>query len=103
MGADVRYRFEFPRGLRIWTRAHILVAEPDRELRWAAHFLSPRVFNGEHYFIISPHSPSGFTFHHGEIFSGATLPVALPFLQRLGPGIYRSLNVAFKARVESLR
>jgi len=98
----IKYRFEFPRGIRIWTDAQILRAQPERELRWAAHFLSPRLFNGEHYFIISPISTSSFMFHHGEIFSGSLLPVALPVLQRLGPNIYRDLNDAFKARVERL-
>jgi hypothetical protein len=100
--ALLKYRFEFPRGIRIWADAKVLRAEPDRELRWAAHFLSAGVFNGEHYFVIDPTSESRFVFHHGEIFSGALLGVALPVLQRLGPNIYRSLNAAFKARVESL-
>ena len=100
----MRYRFQFPaHGPRIWTNAVILQADPDRELRWAAHFLSPRVFNGDHHCIISPSSDASFTFHHGEVFTGTTLPVMLPILKRLGPRVYESLNVAFKARVESLR
>ena len=101
--ATIDYRFEFPRGVRVRTKARILRAEPERELRWTAHFVSSSLFNGEHYFVIKPTSGSSFVFHHGEIFSGGLLPVALPVLQRSGPPIYRGLTAAFKARVEQLR
>jgi len=101
-GATIDYRFEFPRGVRLRAKAKILRARPERELRWAAHFVSSSLFNGEHYFVIDPTSETSFVFHHGEVFSGALLPVALPMLQRSGPPIYRALTTAFKARVEGL-
>lgn len=47
----IKYRFEFPRGIRIWA-TDILRFEPVKELRWAAHFPTPGMFNGEHYFVI---------------------------------------------------
>ena len=100
--ATFRYRFEFPRGVRARAQARILRAEPEAELRWQASLISPAIFNGEHYFLLRPTSPSEFVFHHGEIFSGALLPPALPVLQRAGPPIYRELNVRFKERVERL-
>jgi len=103
-GASIRYRFEFPRGIRIWTAAQILRFEQERELRWAAHFLSPALFNGDHYFVIEPAtSPgTGVMFYHGEIFTGLLLPLAWPILRIYGLRIYQSLNLALKQRVESL-
>jgi hypothetical protein len=98
--AAISYRFEFPRHVRIWTRARVLRATPERELRWSAHFLSRRVFNGEHYFQIVPTSESGVVFRHGEIFTGLLLPLAWPILRISGPRIYRGLNEALKQRAE---
>ena len=103
-GATVPYRFEFPRGgLRIWARAKILKFEPEKELRWAAHFLTPRVFNGEHYFAITSTSGSSSVFRHGEIFSGLTVPLVWPILRAKGPDAYESLNKALKQRAETSR
>jgi hypothetical protein len=102
-GATVPYRFEFPRGLRVWAHAKILQFEPEKELRWTAHFLTPSVFNGEHYFTITPTSGSNSVFRHGEIFSGLTLPIVWPILRAYGPEIYESLNKALKQRAEMSR
>ncbi|MGA7341369.1 MAG: SRPBCC domain-containing protein [Terracidiphilus sp.] len=101
-GANIHYRFQFPRGIRIWTPANILTFDPDRELQWAAHFLSPAIFNGAHHFIIEPIDGTRIRFHHGEIFTGVFLPLLLPLLRKDGQQIYQSLNVALKQRVESL-
>jgi hypothetical protein len=101
-GAKIDYRFEFPRGIRIWTPAEILTFEPGKELRWAAHFLSPKLFNGDHHFVIEPVNGTRSRFHHGEIFTGLLLPVILPLLRKDGPQIYQALNVALKQRVEAL-
>lgn len=98
-GATVQYRFEFPRGIRLWAKAKILKFAPEMELRWAAHFLSPSVFNGEHYFAITP-AGSTCVFHHGEIFTGLVLPVVWPVVRTYGPEIYGSLNTALKQRAE---
>jgi hypothetical protein len=100
--ATIRYRFEFPPGIRIWTTAEVLRFEQDRELRWAAHFLTPRMFNGEHYFVIEPMSGTKVTFYHGEIFSGLLLPVVRPILQKHAQRTYQALNTALRQRVEAL-
>lgn len=99
-GATITYRFEFPPGIRIWTAAAILRFDQEKELRWAAHFLTPAIFNGEHYFVIAPMTGGGVIFRHGEIFSGLLLPVVWPILQKYGPRIYEALNSALKQRVQ---
>jgi hypothetical protein len=102
LGASVRYRFQFPRGVRIWAAADVLRFEPDKELRWAAHFVTAGIFNGEHYFVIEPADGAGVVFHHGEIFTGVTLPAVQPVLRKYGQQVYQGLNVALKQRVEAL-
>ena len=99
-GAAVRYRFEFPRGVRIWAVAHILAFEPDRELVWTSHALSDVIFRGDHHFRIEP-VETGSLFRHGEHFSGALVPLAAPILRLQGPDIYAALNRALKQRVEA--
>jgi hypothetical protein len=101
-GAKIRYRFEFPRGIRIWTAANILKFQQDTELQWAAHFLSPSVFNGSHYFTLAPTAGNGTLFRHGEVFTGVLLPIALPLLRKDGQQIYESLNEALQQRVMAL-
>ena len=97
----MRYRFKFL-ALRAWATAAVLRAEPDLELRWAAHFLSPRLFNGEHYFVISAQSASAVVLHHGEVFTGVTVPLVWPLLRRKGPAVYAGLNEALRTRVEAV-
>ena len=85
---------------RLWANARILRFAPEQELRWTAHFLSPSVFNGEHYFAIAQPSGSQCLFQHGEIFTGVTLPIAWPIIRAYGQQIYGSLNEALKRRAE---
>jgi hypothetical protein len=98
--AVIRYRFRFLQ-LRVWANAEVLELQAERELRWAASFLTPSIFRGEHYFLIRPVSETDTVFRHGEIFSGLTLPLVWPVLQKYGPAIYQSLNRALKQRAEA--
>lgn len=99
--AKIHYRFEMPRGIRIRTPAVVARFEPERELRFSAHFLSPGVFKGEHYFIIEPVNGAGVIFHHGEFISGLLFPVVQLILQKNGPPIFQSLNSGLKQRAEA--
>jgi hypothetical protein len=100
LGAAVHYRFEFPRGFRIWAVAHILAFEPGRELVWTSHAFSDTIFRGDHHFRLEP-IKEGSVFHHGEHFTGVLVPLATPILRLNGPKIYGSLNQALKRRVEA--
>jgi hypothetical protein len=99
LGAAARYRFEFPRGLRIWAVARILMFDPARELLWTAHALSDTLLRGDHHFRIEPIN-GGSRFCHGEHFTGALLPLVAPILKLHGPEVYSSLNQALKRRAE---
>jgi hypothetical protein len=102
-GATVRFRFQFIPGLPVWTEATILRVQPGRELRWAAHVLTPRLFNGERRIELTPIGESKTLFNHVEVFTGLVVvaPVIQPLL-RLGwmSVPYRAMNSALKKRVE---
>lgn len=70
--------------------------EPARELRWRGRLLLPKIFDGEHYFILQARG-AGTLLTHGERFSG----VLLWFIdaQRFRADFER-MNAALKARVE---
>jgi len=98
--ATIRYRFQMPRGIRIWTPATVLRFEPERELRFSANFLTPALFRGDHYFAIESAGTNGVIFHHGEIVSGLLFPAVQLILQNLGLPMFQALNGALKHRTE---
>jgi hypothetical protein len=99
-GDLIRFCFELPRGFRMKATATVLKVAPARELRWAGHFLCPRLFRAEHYFVIEPIGESRIRFLHGEIFSGLLLPLAWLILRTGGPPVYEQMNVDLKRQTE---
>jgi len=75
----------------------VRVVDPNRELRWAGHMWVPRLFDVEHYFLLSSGGEGGTRFTQGENFCG----VALWFLDvnEVAPG-FNAMNAALKKRVE---
>lgn len=90
-----------PPGARGMTfRPTVLIAEPNRELRWLGHLLIPGLFDGEHIFTIEPLGTQRVRFVQREIFTGWLLPF---FARKLGTDTRRGfeeMNQALKARVE---
>ena len=75
----------------------ILVAEPDRELRWIGRVLMPGIFDGEHYFQL--HDEGGQTrLVHGEKFRGIGLLFISTDKFRTN---FEAMNVALKERAEA--
>jgi hypothetical protein len=79
-------------------RPRVLVADPHRELRWLGRLPLPRLFDGEHYFLLEPQD-TGTRLIHGESFRGLLLWVMNP--EQFRPS-FRAMNQALKARVETL-
>lgn len=77
-------------------RPTVLKVAPEKELRWLGRFLLPRIFDGEHYFLLEEHN-SGTRLVHGESFRG----VLLWFMdvERFRAD-FEAMNAALKARVE---
>jgi hypothetical protein len=79
----------------------VLAAEPDRQLRWLGHFLVPGLFDGEHYFELTPHGEGRTTFVHGERFSGLLVFMAKSALEGGTRAGFVAMNKALKARAEA--
>jgi hypothetical protein len=98
-GSHIRFRVDL-RGLRAWAKATVLTMREERELRWTGHVLFDWLFRAEHYHLVEPRAGTGVSFRHGEIFSGALMPLAWLLLRRGGPSVYEAVNTALKRRAE---
>ncbi|NNE36580.1 MAG: SRPBCC domain-containing protein [Rhodothermales bacterium] len=78
----------------------VLVAEPNRELRWLGRLGLPRVIDGEHIYRIVATSDSTVTFEHNEDFTGFLVPLLRSKLdEETVPG-FESMNRALKETAE---
>jgi hypothetical protein len=79
----------------------VLVAEPNRELRWLGHLLLPGIFDGEHSFVVEPLGEGHVRFIQRERFKG----LLVPFLSKMLDGDisrgFNEMNRALKLRAES--
>lgn len=84
-------------GSEMTFRPTVLKVEPERELRWLGRLFVPRLFDGEHYFLLEVHD-AGTRLVHGERFHG----IGLWFIDvdRFRSD-FEAMNAALKARVES--
>jgi hypothetical protein len=96
VGERIENSMEATPGKPVTFRPRILVADENRELRWLGSLFVPRIFDGEHYFILEAHA-RGTRVVHGEKFRG----VALWFMDvdRFADN-FSSMNEALKVRVE---
>lgn len=97
-GERVRLTMGKPSGGEITFHPRVLVARPGRELRWLGRLGLPRLFDGEHYFLLSPEG-RGTRLVQGERFCGLLLWVM--DVQRFRADFERA-NEALKARAEAL-
>jgi hypothetical protein len=77
----------------------VLTANPDRELRWLGHLLFPGIFDGEHYFLITPVGESGSRLTQGEKFAGFLVGLFGSTLAATETG-FHAMNAALKKTAE---
>ena len=74
-GAPIEFVNRGQNGRTMTFRPRVLKAEAGRELRWLGQVGVPRLFDGEHYFVLTP-LPGGRTrLQHGEHFRGVLVPL----------------------------
>jgi hypothetical protein len=89
-----------PGGKAMTFRPTVLVAEANTELRWLGRLLFPSLFDGEHYFLLSPLAPDQTHLIHGERFSGILVPLLKSQLESGTRAGFMAMNQALKARAE---
>ncbi len=103
VGARLQVYIQPSGGKGMSFRPTVLVADPNRELRWLGHLWLPGLFDGEHSFSIEPLDERRVRFVQRERFKG----LLLPFLSKMLDGDTRrgfeEMNRALKLRAESAR
>jgi hypothetical protein len=82
-------------------RPTVLVADPNRELRWLGHLWVPGLFDGEHSFAIESLGEKRVRFIQREQFSGLLVPLLWQQLDRDVRRGFEEMNQALKLRSES--
>lgn len=96
-GSGISVTLELP-GERLMTiKPRVLAVEPSRELRWKGKLLIPGIFDGEHYFQLSPEN-GGTCFTHCEIFGG--ILIGILDMNKVKQA-FEAMNEALKKRVEA--
>lgn len=99
-GERLEVRIEPPGGRAMTFKPTVLVAEPNRELRWLGRFLVPRLFDGEHVLRVEPLDGGvGSRFIQSEEFRGILVPFFGGELDKTEEG-FRQMNAALKQRAE---
>jgi len=96
-GATLENTMEPHKGKQMTFRPKVVAADENREFRWLGRFLLPRLFDGEHYFLLEPHE-GGTRLVHGERFSGVGLWFIDPEQFR---GNFEAMNAALKKQAEA--
>lgn len=94
-GCRLRIDIAPPGGKGMTFRPRVLVAEPPREFGWLGRFWLPRLFDGEHRFVLTPRSPDSCEFTQSETFRGVLVPFAR--------GLLGGTEAGFQAMNEALR
>jgi hypothetical protein len=96
VGETLRNTLELPGQKPMIFKPKILKVEAAKELRWLGRLLMPGLFDGEHYFLMTPDG-EGTLFVHGEIFRGLLIGM-LDFKKT--ETAFGALNEGLKQKVE---
>ncbi len=78
----------------------VLVNEKEKEFRWIGHLFVKGLFDGEHYFHLSPINANSTKFIHGEHFSGVLVYLILKLIKENTIKGFKAMNEALKKKVE---
>ena len=98
-GARLSVTIHPPGKSAITLRPTLLVAQPERELRWIGHFIVSGIFDGEHYFLLDPLGADRTRLTHGERFSGLLVGFLSATLDATETG-FNDMNAALKRQAE---
>jgi hypothetical protein len=102
-GARLKATIQLQGGKSITFRPRVLVAAPNKELRWRGRFILPGLFDGEHFFQLESVSENQTIFTQGEKFSGLLVPLLKSILDQGTKSSFISLNESLKTRAEKMQ
>ena len=98
VGETLSLRMALPGRSPMTIAPRLLVVEPGRELRWKGRLLVPGLFDGEHWFALTPIAGGRTRLDHSERFSGVLLPIARPMVYEGTVQAFHALNTALAER-----
>ena len=101
VGARLQVYIEPSGGKGMLFSPTILVAEPNRELRWLGHLWLPGIFDGEHSFVIESQGEEHVRFIQRERFKGLLVPLLSKMLDGEISRGFNEMNRALKLRAEA--
>jgi hypothetical protein len=99
-GERLTIRMQPAGGRAVTFRPTVLEATPGRRLRWVGRVLLPRVFDGEHDFIIEPIGEGRVRLVQQEEFRGLLTPFLARSLDRRTLPAFEQMNRSLKTRAE---
>ena len=81
-------------------RPRVLVADPNRELRWLGSLGIRGLFDGGHYFVLTPQADGSTLLEQGEQFLGILVPLFRSKLESDTKAGFIALNEALRDRAE---
>lgn len=102
VGERIRVRLQPPGGRGMTFRPVVRAVDPPHELRWLGQLGLPRIFDGEHRFVLEPLDGGTRTrFVHGESFRGVLVPFVGSMLRDTTTG-FAAFNEALRDRVTAM-
>jgi hypothetical protein len=101
VGARLQVEIQPSNGKKMSFRPTVLVADPNRELRWLGRLWFPGLFDGEHSFSIEPIGEARVRFVQRERFGGLLVPFLWKMLDDHTRRGFEEMNLALKLRAES--
>ena len=97
-GSRLRVTIRPPGSRAMTLRPRVTISEPDRHFAWLGHLGLPRVFDGEHEFILEPNGRGGTSFTQRETFRGLLVPFVGKVLERTRRG-FEAMNQSLATRM----
>ena len=99
-GARLEVTLGPPGGRAMTFRPVLLKVQANRELRWLGRLLVPRLFDGEHSFVIEPVDQSRVRFIQSEKFSGILVSLFARSMEADTQCGFAEMSQAIKAQAE---
>jgi hypothetical protein len=99
-GCRLRVRIGPPGRRAVTLRPKVVHVEPERELTWLGRLLLPRLFDGQHSFVLEPRPEGGTRFTQSEHFRGVLVPLMGRLLSATAKG-FEAMNQALRDRAEA--
>lgn len=99
VGTKLTVHMTPPGGRGMTFKPTVLAATPGEELRWLGKLGFGGLFDGEHFFVLTPRAHGATRLTHGENFSGVLVALMKGSLTNTHAG-FDAFNQALKERVE---